>query len=166
MMIPQMLTSELSINSSITHSRAGAAIAGLCLLCTAVACSGSIDDNQDVASSRPATSDSANGRGDGAANTPSPVGASSGAANASPNGISSRERGTDDVLGVSGGSRASGAGRRGSGSRASDAENTTDAGGAETGDVVVGEADAGGVDTDAGLIGADAGIVDAGVAPL
>jgi hypothetical protein len=172
MMIPQMLTPELSINSSMARSRTGARMAVLCLsglLGTAVACSGSIDDNQDVASSRPTTSDTANGRG--AANPSSPVGASSETANAAddtdPSDISTRERGaTDDILGVSGGSRASGAGRRGGGSRASDLENTPDAGEVDAGDADAGEADTGEVDTDAGSIEADTGLGDGGAAPL
>ena len=169
MMIPQMLTPEPSRSSSMTRSRPRAPMAMLCLsglLGTAVACSGRIDDNQDVASSRPATSDTSNARSAGPANTPSPVGAPSGADDADPSDIRTREQSTDDLLGVSGASRATGAGRRGSGSRASNAENTPDGGDVDAGDADAGEADAGEVEADAGSIEADAGLDDGVAAPL
>jgi hypothetical protein len=166
MMIPQMLTPELSRSFSVARSRARAPMAVLCvsLLGMAAACSGSFDDNQDAASSGPASSGTAAERGGGAATAPSPVGTSTGSAagDNDPSNITTRERDTDDILGVSGGSRASGAGRRGGGSRASDAENTSDAGDVDAGDVDAGAADAG--EVDAGL--GDAGLGDAGAAAL
>lgn len=169
MMIPQMLNSELSTSSG-ARTRAGAPQALLCMLgiaVSALACSGSIDDNQDVASSRPATSATPNGPSSAAPSLPGPVGASTETSSTEvetiPSDLIAGERSSDDIVGVRGGSRSDGTRRRSGGSRARDLDDKSDAGQADAGDADAGEADAG--EDEADLLALDAGpVADAGPA--
>jgi hypothetical protein len=165
MKMTHVLAPNLSSDPSRARARLRAPRIALCmlgLLGSALGCDGSIDDNQDVASSRPATNTATNqpstardttGQGDGV------VTGTASAADEGPTDISTRAQDNGDLGGIRGGSRSSGS-RRGGG-RALDPENT-DAGALDAGEVDGG--DAGALEADAGLIEVDAG-ADAAALP-
>jgi hypothetical protein len=157
-MIIQMLTPELSRHTTARARRPSPMLAlGLLGLLGTAACSGSVDDNKDdVANSRPATSDTASDRG-GARDTTS-TGTSNAADDTDPRDVNSREQEADDLSNATG-SRSNAGSRRGGGTRRVRDEVLSDAGAIDAGDA--GEADGGVVEVDAG-VAVDAGAVDAG----
>jgi hypothetical protein len=164
MMIPQMRSPELSGNSPMARSRSRAPSLALCvigMLTSAVACNGSIDANEDVASARPGTNTTT-----GTAAPMSPrQGGSTGTASAAdtdPSDVRSNE-GSDNVTGISDDESSASSGRRGGSGRGRDREEARDeeedededeidAGVIDAGDVVdAGEVIDAGADIDAGL---------------
>lgn len=155
MMTPQMLTPELSSNSPRARARLCAPSTALCLLgllATATACSGTIDENQDVPRARPVTIETNNGSN--AAGAPSPASTSTGTANGA-NESSASEREDGDILGVNGSGSSSSSRRRGGVVRERNPELDEDAGlVADAGSIEdAGNVDAGVLEADAGLAG-------------
>src|SRR5881394_1638661 len=166
MMIPPMLTSEVSINSSKVRSHWRAPSLALCMLglLGSAACSGDVNDSEDVAKLPPAngtTNDRANGSGARTTGDGASTGTASAAGETDPRNVNANEQSSDDISRVAAGSSVGT--RRGSGGRVRPVEPPSDAGAIDR--VDAGEADAGFVEADAGVI--DAGVAgDAGAAVL
>jgi hypothetical protein len=168
MMIPAILTSELSNTSSSARSRQRLPNVALCLLgllgSMVVGCDGQIDENLETGSARPAANAPASGSGDRAPSAPAVT--SNTGDDTDPSDVSASERALEDLDRASSGSRSNtGGGRSNDRDRDRDRDRDDDRDDEElvdAGALDAGEADAG--EADADVIEADAGEVDAGEA--